>query len=161
MSDLFVQKRGDPLPFKPSAIDIVNRLRCIYPKGPMLPDGEPEFGWAYRGCKIAPGIKFPTPLMLEAAQHIEELTAERDNADRRAGAAERRMEDYQDTSIRRDQWLRKAKEDAGYHYNTSFDVVWADALAALKRAKGDGALRIAGASGPLGDPDVMDTGGAA
>lgn len=52
--------------------DLTNRLRCRYPQGPILENGEPEFGWRDMSGPIQ-GVRLPTPLMLEAAKHIEEL----------------------------------------------------------------------------------------
>lgn len=56
---------------------------------------------------------------------IERLTKERDEADRRAGAAERRNEDLQDSYSKRQSWLWKAKESEGFSQNGSFDDLWA------------------------------------
>lgn len=61
----------------------------------------------------------------------EEVRAERDEADRRAGAAERKLAHLQEAAAARASWLSKAKAQAGYSDNVSFDVVWAEALAAL------------------------------
>jgi len=52
--------------------DLVCRLRCKYPLGPTV-DGEPEFGWRDFGGPAPDGMVLPSPLMLEAAQRIEEL----------------------------------------------------------------------------------------
>ena len=65
----------------------------------------------------------------------EELKTERDEADRRAGAAERRLAELEESARRQRAWLENAKADAGYHTNESFDVVWAAALAALLRER--------------------------
>lgn len=43
-----------------------------------------------------------------------------------------KVKELHDSLNKRDEWLRKAKGDAGYSYNVSFDTVWADALCALK-----------------------------
>lgn len=73
---------------------------------------------------------------LRASQEREaQAVAERDEADRRAGAAERRNEQLREDAFRRSQWLRKAKEEAGYDDDVSFDVVWRDALAAIHARK--------------------------
>lgn len=72
------------------------------------------------------------------SRRLEEARKERDEADRRAGAAERELADANDSIGKRKRWLRDAKRDAGYHDNTSFDVVWVDALAALKASKSGG-----------------------
>lgn len=78
--------------------------------------------------------------------HIDSLTAElaaakaeRDEADRRAGAAERQLEHANDNIRARTRWLDQAKDDAGFHRNVSFDKVWAAALAAYKVAIASGA----------------------
>ena len=65
--------------------------------------------------------------------HTKVLKADLDEADRRAGAAERLLEFEVDSRIKRDVWLRKAKAEAGYDNNVSFDVVWQDVL---KKSKG-------------------------
>lgn len=58
---------------------------------------------------------------------------ERDEADRRAGAAERHAE-YQSERIgAREQWLRDAKAAWGVDDRVSFDVVWKEALALRSR----------------------------
>lgn len=59
------------------------------------------------------------------------LTHERDEADRRAGAAEREKVYFVNSYKRQQEWLDEAKQAAGYHVNVSFDDVWAEALAAL------------------------------
>lgn len=56
------------------------------------------------------------------------LEAERDEADRRAGAAERQLERYREQDFHHTLWNDKAKEEAGYHRNVSFDVVWKETL---------------------------------
>ncbi|EQB13271.1 hypothetical protein [Sphingobium lactosutens] len=65
------------------------------------------------------------------ADTIESLRAERDDADRRAGAAEREMESLKASIAARKAWLAKAKRDAGFSDNTSFDRVWEQALPLL------------------------------
>ena len=62
-------------------------------------------------------------------QRVAELEMERDEADRRAGAAERGYASYLDAAVARDSWLKKAKAQWGADSNISFDVVWAEALA--------------------------------
>lgn len=77
------------------------------------------------------------PRLVRAASaqaRIAELEAERDEADRRAGAAERLLEERTDRIAKRERWLRDAKEARGYHQNVSFDRVWADTCAAADRA---------------------------
>ena len=65
----------------------------------------------------------------------EALRSERDEADRRAGAAERQLADRNDNIMRREQWLRSAKEQRGYDRNTSFDRVWAETCTLADRAR--------------------------
>lgn len=49
------------------------RLRCKYPSGPILANGEPEFGW--RDMSGPTETFLPTPIMVEAAVEIERLRA--------------------------------------------------------------------------------------
>jgi hypothetical protein len=56
-------------------------------------------------------------------------------ADARAGRAERLLESERKSSRARADWLRSAKLDAGYDPSVSFDVVWSDALLALKEKR--------------------------
>jgi hypothetical protein len=73
---------------------------------------------------------------IEPTGTLEKANKERDDADRRAGAAERRLEYVSDTVRCHERWSREAKEAAGYHHNVSFDVVWAEALASLIEKRG-------------------------
>jgi len=66
----------------------------------------------------------------------EALQATLNEADRRAGAAERELASKEDATQRQASWIRKAKAAAGYDNNISFDVVWDDALKALLDARG-------------------------
>ncbi|WP_404711545.1 hypothetical protein [Sphingomonas sp. MMS24-J13] len=66
---------------------------------------------------------------------IGALIRERDDADRRAGAAERRSEQLAESASARELWLRQAKQDAGFSDNTSFDAVWRIALEALREKR--------------------------
>lgn len=66
---------------------------------------------------------------------LAEIRAERDEADRAAGEALRKLDRAEETARARTAWLDQAKRDAGAHPNTSFDFVWAAALAALKAQK--------------------------
>lgn len=52
--------------------DLTERLRCRYPIGPII-DGEPEFGWRDFSGPAPEGTVFPSPIMIEAANRIEEL----------------------------------------------------------------------------------------
>lgn len=60
------------------------------------------------------------------------IRAERDEADRSAGEALRKLNRAEHELRCRRSWINEAKRDAGAHPNTSFDDVWAEALAALK-----------------------------
>ena len=65
------------------------------------------------------------------AQMKEELAA----ADARAGKAERELESERFASRARAEWLVRAKREAGFNPSVSFDVVWKEALAALKEKR--------------------------
>lgn len=69
--------------------------------------------------------------LAEYRARIEGLEGERDEADRRAGAAERLNARLEDDARKHRLWLAEAKKQAGFGCNTSFDVVWAQALDAL------------------------------
>lgn len=64
----------------------------------------------------------------------QQVTAERDEADRRAGAAEREAERDREDARARSAWLHQAKGQAGYSTNVSFDKVWAETLEKAARA---------------------------
>ena len=99
-----------------------------------------ELSWNLAGCDtIASGWGKPydydksiTRPALDAvsrmSEKLERVTKERDDADRRAGAATREMEDLIDSQHRRTRWLDTAKEQWGVHRNISFDVVWDESL---------------------------------
>lgn len=53
--------------------DLVNQLHCRYPMGPIMEDGEPEFGWRDMSGTYTVGL--PLPIMIEAADRIAELDA--------------------------------------------------------------------------------------
>lgn len=72
--------------------------------------------------------------ILSVLDRLEEVTKERDEADRRVGAAERRLASYVDERAARQRWLEKAKFQWGAESHVSFDTVWAEALA-LKAEK--------------------------
>jgi hypothetical protein len=61
------------------------------------------------------------------------VRAEREEADRRAGAAERSAAALHEDSQRFEQTRRRMKEQWGVHNNVSFDIVWQQAMDA-KRA---------------------------
>jgi hypothetical protein len=65
----------------------------------------------------------------EANQKVVQLQAELNEADRRAGAAERKLAEETSSRIRRNSWLREAKREWGAHKNASFNSVWEEALA--------------------------------
>lgn len=66
---------------------------------------------------------------------MQARSRELDEADRRAGAAERNAERLKEDAAARAVWLAKAKRDAGFSDATSFDVVWAQALPLLIDAR--------------------------
>jgi hypothetical protein len=49
--------------------DLINRLKCRYPSGPIQANGEPEFG--YRDLSGQMLVELPSPVMLEAAAALE------------------------------------------------------------------------------------------
>jgi hypothetical protein len=82
------------------------------------------------GIYGARGIAASAIAALELAWgEVERLKVERDEADRRAGAAERDNAYLRDGAERRAQWLSEAKAEAGYNDSVSFDVVWQETRA--------------------------------
>ena len=71
--------------------------------------------------------------MVVAADRIEALVKERDEADRRAGAAERSLESDRETLRRLGHWRDRQKEARGYPHTISFDVVWTETCAKADR----------------------------
>ncbi|MCW7556448.1 hypothetical protein NX722_28615 [Endozoicomonas gorgoniicola] len=69
----------------------------------------------------------------EIRKIVSKLKSDLDEADRRAGAAEREKVRLKESAQARRDWLRRAKEEAGYHDSVSFDTVWDETL---KLAKG-------------------------
>lgn len=63
------------------------------------------------------------------------MEAERDEADRRAGAAERKAASLQDDMNRTEEWFRQAKRDWSVEQNFSFDIVWDRALHAKNNSE--------------------------
>lgn len=59
---------------------------------------------------------------------VQELRGQLNEADRRAGAAERQMQSYVSECQSSKDWIRKAKEEWGVDNSVSFDVVWKEAL---------------------------------
>jgi hypothetical protein len=77
------------------------------------------------------------PLTIQSClDWAKQLEAELDDADRRAGAAERVLAGIREDVYRVDQCRAAQKTAAGYHRNVSFDVVWDEALAALLEKRG-------------------------
>lgn len=85
-------------------------------------------GGAEADVLVARAIKAIRDVFEPELKRIEVLTAERDEADRRAGAAERqRVSDSEDV-IRLARVRDNMKRQWGVSPNVSFDVVWAEAL---------------------------------
>ena len=85
---------------------------------------------------------------IEALQsRVQELEAEHDEADRRAGHAERHMAGLNDDVRRFEAARRRMKVQWGVHENVSFDDVWQQAL----DAKASQAQRV-----PLSDAVIRD-----
>lgn len=71
----------------------------------------------------------PTAALIQSLRaRVQELEAERDEADRRAGRAERHMAGLNDDVRRFEAARRRMKAQWGVHDNVSFDVVWQQAL---------------------------------
>ena len=77
----------------------------------------------------------------QAASTIEALTAERDEADRRAGAAERKIDRLEEAARKEQSWLMDAKISRGATINDSFDQVWAETCSLADRAQSAEAAR--------------------
>ena len=90
----------------------------------------------------------PTATLIQSLHaRVQELEAERDEADRRAGRAERHMAGLNDDVRRFEAARRRMKAQWGVHDNVSFDVVWQQAL----DAKASQAQRV-----PLTDAQIHD-----
>lgn len=74
------------------------------------------------------------PLFVTVARMLGKLKRQLDEADRRAGAAERLLDYEKSKTEERESWLRKAKEEWGVNNYISFDRVWEEALALKKAA---------------------------
>lgn len=74
------------------------------------------------------------PLFVTVARMLGRLKRQLDEADRRAGAAERLLDYEKSKTAAREDWLRKAKEQWGVSTYISFDHVWEKALALKKAA---------------------------
>lgn len=97
------------------------------PMAECMPDRARLTDFVLLGSKLAHEIE---GLTAENAR----LKAERDEADRRAGAAEREMADLTEEARKRRWWLDDAKRARGYNTNTSFDTVWAETCAKADEA---------------------------
>ncbi|MGF3028048.1 hypothetical protein ACQVP2_35330 [Methylobacterium aquaticum] len=60
---------------------------------------------------------------------LARVEAERDEADRRAGAAERRIARLEEDARKEERWLEDAKRARGYDIGVSFDTVWVETCA--------------------------------
>ena len=68
---------------------------------------------------------------MEAYEHIKTLEEAKKviaEQDRMIGEQRREILDLRDSESRRNNWLWKAKKDAGYGQNVSFDIVWEETL---------------------------------
>jgi len=82
---------------------------------------------------------------------IAQLQKERDEADRAAGAAMRRIASLEDGERKSAMWLAEAKRAEGYSDNTSFDEVWANV-----RAERDRLRALVAADPAKADTDRLD-----
>jgi hypothetical protein len=121
--------RAAPVPPGPatSGVDIVDRLRAIARRDADADMERPED----HTCWIA------ADEIAHLRAEVETLKVERDDADRRAGASERRLERVSDSLDRFRDVRRKMKRERGYDDNVSFDVVWAETCAKADRAARD------------------------
>ncbi|ODM79105.1 hypothetical protein A6452_28845 [Bradyrhizobium elkanii] len=71
----------------------------------------------------------------DAIAEISRLTLLVGEADRAAGNALRQVSNLEETTQKRNSWLREAKASEGYSDNTSFDDVWANVRAERDRLK--------------------------
>jgi hypothetical protein len=102
---------------------------------PWFKDDQANFPGATEADGVCVGDHVGDTIVEELATRLADVIKERDEADRRAGAAERRLEWANDSIQKRAQWLDKAKDQLGYHRNVSFDRVWDDLM--TKIASGD------------------------
>lgn len=72
---------------------------------------------------------------------VAQLTAERDEADRRAGAAERKLAALEESERKTQFWLAEQKRRRGYGPHVSFDRVWSDTCAKADAPTGAGDLQ--------------------
>jgi hypothetical protein len=107
-----------------------SRFRIYDTPHPIIPDNQ----FLYLAVQEADdmlsdlGMKIDTLMgdKIDLETKVESLTRERDDADRRAGAADRQLECYKDGKLRRSAWTDTWKEKLGYDRNVSFDVVMND-----------------------------------
>ena len=93
--------------------NITDRLRCRYALGPILADGEPEFGWRDFSGPAIEGMVLPTPLMLEAAEAIAAKDAE-------IAQLRQALKDCQTVAIMRgDQYLCDCIDNTGQRYQSA------------------------------------------
>lgn len=104
---------------------------------------------ALQAARIEANSALYKELLLKAQYALDQskrLQIELDHADRRAGAAERRNKDLQDSVDKRRSWRDNANRQRGYSTNVSFDRVWEDtcrlADIALSAQKSPQAVRL-------------------
>lgn len=61
-----------------------------------------------------------------------QLERELNRSNQKCGELAFEVEDLKDTEQRRQSWNRERKHEAGYHENTSLDIVWAETLVKAK-----------------------------
>ncbi len=66
---------------------------------------------------------------------ISRLQAEVNDADRRAGRAERENQCLRESLEKQNCWILQAKKDAGFDANVPFDIVWSQVLSASRGDK--------------------------
>jgi len=109
----------------PTATRVVNRLVQL------TAEDAPHLLMERDGLQLQ--IKALEDRLVVACDDVGRITKERDEADCRAGAAEREMVGLKEDAFQRQNWLRKAKREAGYADSISFDVVWKDMLEESQR----------------------------
>ncbi len=67
--------------------------------------------------------------MMEKPLTLKEALRVIKKQDQMIGELTRKVDYLQDSVNKREEWLRKAKKDAGYNNAVSFDTVWAETLA--------------------------------
>lgn len=79
----------------------------------------------------APEAVADTPNKPADPLHDEDTGEDSRQDDSLLGRLTRRVAYLEDGQMKHNDWLRKAKKEAGYHDSISFDVVWSDALKSL------------------------------